>query len=218
MKNSNTIFVILIFTLLLSLSNSSFGQNTSIALRVGSLGVGVEATRSFTSTINGRFGLNYFTYNYNGQNSAGDVLYDLDLNLFSFSLLADWYPFKADFHISGGLLYNSNKIEGVGTPARSFIVGGTIYTPEKLGTLDAKVEPNLKLSPYLGLGWGNAVNADKKLGFVVDIGMIYQGSPDVTLTANGLMEPTSEQEPNVEDDIKNLRFYPVISLGLTYQF
>lgn len=214
----NKIIVSLIFVLQIAYYSTSFSQNTGLALRVSTLGIGIEATRNIIPTLNGRVGINYFSYNYAGENKAEDIKYDLDSKMLSFSALADWYPFTAKFHISGGILYNASKIEGTGNPTRSYTVGGTIYTPEKMGYLDATVEPDLSFTPYLGLGWGNPVQSNKKISFMADIGLIYQGSPDVTLTAHGLMEPTAEQEPDVEDDIKNLKFYPVISLGLSYKF
>lgn len=217
MKKQNRILINLILALLIIFPVIAFAQGTALSLRVGSLGIGLEAVQSIKPTINIRVGINYFTYSYKMKNEAVYVEYDMDINAFSISALVDWFPFKGEFHFSGGLLYNGNYTKGIGISTRTYTIGGKEYTPEKLGTLSVKVEPKLKFSPYLGLGWGNAVRADKKFGFAVDIGMIYQGSPDVTLTADGLMEPTAEQEPDVENDIKNLRFYPVISFGLTYK-
>ncbi|MGD8777483.1 MAG: hypothetical protein PVH88_00800 [Ignavibacteria bacterium] len=208
--------VILFLTLVFPLI--SHAQGTAISLKAGSLGLGFEATRTIFQNLNGRVAINYFSYNYNGESKSGDVNYDLDFNLLSFTVFFDWFPFESGFHLSGGFLYSNNNIEGLGKPTRTYTVGGTIYTPEKLGNLNAKVEPSLKFSPYLGLGWGNAVEQDKKLGFLVNLGIIYQGSPDVTLTAKGLLEPTAEQEPDVENDIRNLKYYPVLTIGLTYQF
>lgn len=132
--------------------------------------------------------------------------------------MIDWFPFDNQIYLSGGFLYNTNKIEGNGTPLKTYTIGAKIYTPEKLGRLFATVEPKIKVSPYLGFGWGNSVKAGKGLGFRFDAGMIYQGAPDVTLQANGLIEPTAEQEPDVENDLRNLKYYPVLSFGLTYKF
>ena len=101
------------------------------------------------------------------------------------------------------------------TPSESYDIGGRIYTPEMLGNLSVNVGFH-KVAPYLGFGL-RSVNV-KGLGFTGDIGAFYHGPPSVDLTASSLLEPSTEQAPIIEDNIKWFSFYPVITLGLIYTF
>ena len=70
------------------------------------------------------------------------------------------------------------------------------------------------------------VNPEKQWGFICDIGVIYQDSPNLKLTSKGgtlSSNPTflanlKAQEKDTEDSIEDFRFYPVITLGLIYKF
>ena len=93
-----TIVIMALF--LLVFSTISYAQNSSIGLRVSTLGAGIEADRSFSDSTGARVGFNYFTADYSAK--IDDIDYDLDLNLMSVSVLLDWHPFKGSFRISGG--------------------------------------------------------------------------------------------------------------------
>jgi len=84
-----------------------------------------------------------------------------------------------------------------------------------LGNLSADVRFN-KITPYIGFGFGNADGPGS--GFSFNAGAIYHGPPGVKLSADGLLEPSTEQAPIIEDNINWFRFYPVISLGYIYKF
>jgi hypothetical protein len=75
-------------------------------------------------------------------------------------------------------------------------------------------------APYFGVGWGNATNG--RFGLALDLGVVLQGIPQVSLTATGLVssDPNFVQELNrevqeLENDISAFKYYPVISLGLS---
>jgi hypothetical protein len=77
--------------------------------------------------------------------------------------------------------------------------------------------------PYLGLGWGNAVDNDKRWGISLDVGVYYQGEPEVTLTQVGGTLAVSAadlaaEEKQLEDELDDFEFYPVATLGLHYRF
>ena len=75
--------------------------------------------------------VNYFTYDYNGEES--DIDYDLNLELKSFGLFADVHPFKQAFRISAGFLINGNEFSGNGKiTGTSFEIGDVTYNSAKL--------------------------------------------------------------------------------------
>lgn len=204
-----------ILFMLLSIPNVS-AQKYAVSLKASTIGVSLEGVRSFGDQLNARAGLSYFTFNTSGGGGGDDYTYDGKLKLLTFSALADWFPFEYNFRITGGIFINLNKGDLTLTPATTHSLGGTVYTPEMLGSLSATVDVN-KISPYLGLGYGNRLLTEG-LGFTLDVGAIYQGAPKVDLTAKGLLEPSAEQGPLIEDNIKWFKFYPVLAIGLIYNF
>ena len=134
------------------------------------------------------------------------------MKLQSFSVLVD-YLLGGGFYLSGGAYINNNKIEATGMSSIDMEYDNSTYTPEELGDFSVAVDFS-KLAPYLGLGF----RSSGKVGFAMNLGALYMNSPKVTMLANGMIEPTAEQAPQVEEDLKGLKLYPVFSLGLVVGF
>jgi len=194
----------------------SSAQNYSISLKASTLGISIEGIRSFGEQFNARVGISYFSLNVTGGGGSNDFVYNGKLKPFTFSALADWFPFSSFYRVTGGIFIDLNKMDLTLSSATSHTVGNTTYTPEILGNVIAKLTFN-KITPYLGIGIGNR-NNQQGFAFSLDIGAIYQGAPKVDLSANGLLEPSAEQGPQIEDNIKWFQFYPVLAVGITYNF
>ena len=207
---------------LLVFASTSYTQSSSIGLKVSTLGAGLEAERSFTNSTGIRIGINYFPYD--RTDTLDDIEYNVDLKLMSLSALLDWHPFEGSFRISGGVLYNGNEIEVDSKATASYQIGDTTYNAGEVGTLKGKIDFN-DIAPYLGLGWDTSFGKDKGFGFLFELGAIYQGSPDVDLSADGLLandqtfqNNLAKEEENMQSDVDDYKFYPVVSLGLNYRF
>ena len=211
-----TILLPLIVPLLLTVTAQVGADSYAVALRPGTLGISIEGIRSLSTTLDARVGVSYFSFTYNGGSEKDDYFFDSDCRLSAASALVDWYPRSSPFHISGGVFFNFNDIRALLTPSRSHEVNGRVYTPEMLGNLSAKVGFNT-VTPYFGVGVA-FIHPGTGLGYMFDIGALYQGPPRVDLSASGLLEPSVEQEPVIEDNIKWFSFYPVVSFGLLYVF
>lgn len=193
-----------------------FAQNYAVSLKASTVGVSLEGVRSFGSQFNARAGLSYFSVKMNGGGGSENYSYDAKLKLLTISALADWFPFDFNMHVTGGAFINLNKGDITLWPTTSHQLGGTIYTPEMMGTLAANVEVD-KISPYLGIGFGSRILSEG-LEFSLDVGALYQGAPRVDLTANGLLEPSAEQGSIVEHNVKWFKFYPIVAIGIIYKF
>ncbi len=201
-------------------SSIIYSQDFAAALKVGTTGISAEAVRSFSPKFNARLGFSFFSYRINGGGGdKDDYSYDAKLGLFSISALADYFPFERGLKLTAGLVINLNKFEADMKPTRSYTVGGDLYTPDLLGTMNADISFN-KIAPYIGIGFGNPTAGAKGLGFSFDIGTIYQGSPKAKLSATGLIEPSAspEQQQQLEENLSWFKWYPVLSLGITYKF
>jgi hypothetical protein len=187
--------------------------------RVGTLGIGVEVTKLLAPGFNARVGFNLFSYGYSAVED--EVNYDMNLNLRSFAILFDLHPApNRGFRLTGGILLNGNGVDMTALSMTSYTIGNTTYSADQLGTLEGKVDLG-NVTPYLGIGYGNAVS--RRIAFHFDLGVVFQGAPDVTLSATGLiaLDPRfvsdlNEEEASIEDSIRWFKYYPVVSLGISF--
>ncbi len=201
----------------------SHAESSMVAgVHLGLLGPGLDLGFSISDKVDVKLGFNSFTYGRDGTES--DIDYDMDLKLRTAFAQADWHPAGGGFFLAGGLYYNGNKLEGTAKPSASYDIAGTTYTAAQVGTLSTKIDFNT-MAPYLGLGWGAAVAQQEGFSFRLDLGVLYQGSPNADLTANGLLasDPTfqadlQEEERQLQDAIDGFRWYPVVQLGVSYAF
>jgi len=201
----------------------SYAEGIGVTGRISTLGLGVEVTKSMTTALNARVGFNTWSYNENFSDNDG-IEYEFNLELRSMSALLDWHPFNGGFRLSGGLFYNKNNITATAKPKSSYSIGNSTYTAAQIGSVTANIDFKTMV-PYLGIGWGNAVGKDKRLGIVFDLGIVYQGSPDVSMQATGLVasDPTfqadlAREEQELQNDVDEFKYYPVVSLGISYKF
>jgi hypothetical protein len=195
----------------------------AFVIKAGTLGLSLEGIARLNPKVNARLGVNAFEYDYSGTES--DIKYDFDLELFSVSALFDWHPFGNSFRTTIGLLFNQNSLDMKAKPAGSFEIGDSTYTAAQVGTLSGELEVE-EASPYVGIGWGNALGREQKWTVYLDLGVVYQGSPKVNLASTGgslSSDPTFQanlvrEEQNLEDDLEEFKFYPVIAFGIAYKF
>ncbi len=181
-----------------------------IGVRAGTTGVGGDIGWGLLPTLSARLG--YSGFSYDSDVSTTNVRYDGKLKLSNLSGLLDWSPL-GPFRITAGVMGGDNKLDVTGTPTTG-------------GSLRGTVKPGNRTAPYLGFGYGNVAGAG--VNFYFDIGVIFQGSPKVTLTADcsGLSGPQCTQLQNtaaterqsLEDKLSKYKYYPVASIGITIGF
>lgn len=216
----------------------AYEPNLGVAARVSTLGLSLEMTTGITETFNLRAGVNQYDYDYDPEpeeDSDNELTYNGSLDLSSLAAYADWHPWGGAFRLSAGVVFNGNEI---GASARceqaSCEVGDQSFDADDIGTIIALIDFD-SIAPYTGLGWGNAVAADTGFGFQFDIGVMFQGSPGVSLNSEGscqgslgnnptadcqqeLDEALAEEEQEIQQDADDFDLYPVISLGVRYKF
>lgn len=207
---------ILLMVTMLSGSLAAQG-GVGVAGHVGTLGLGVDVAIAAAPNIGLRAGGNIMPLDFDGEYSG--VSYSIELQSPQFMALVDLYPAGA-FRLSGGLRYSNSNIVLTGDVTQSVDIGGTLYSLESLvGTI---VTPDI--APYVGIGFGNP--AARPFGFFVDLGVAYQGEPELELVATGnattlpdFDQDLEEERLDIEEDLgKYFKFYPVISVGLSIGF
>ncbi len=139
---------------------------------------------------------------------------DGKVNFTNLDFLIDFYPFKSSFKIVGGLSYFiNNRLESRGYFTESLNLGEFELSPDELGDVTISAEW-AKWAPYMGLGFGKAV-PNKRVGFGFEIGTYYGGAPDVRVVATEMLSPTSEEEAQLEENLKSYAWIPYLNFRLS---
>lgn len=80
--------------------------------------------------------------------------------------------------------------------------------------VDATVDWS-SLAPYVGMGFGNSTNGGR-WSFAFDLGVMFTGLMDFART--GAAHVQVREQFNPEDPLSEMKYYPVLSLGLAYRF
>lgn len=196
------------------------------SLKVGTLGVGADVTIGISGKLNARANLNYFkfgkTFTEDEDEEGGGGTVEPKLDLLSIGALLDWHPWAQGFRASAGLYLNKNKLDLTAETSDTVEINEHEYFVSDIG---GKVDFN-SLAPYLGIGYGNAVQANGRWHFSLDVGAMFSGSPKVSLHATS-SDPALQSQldadiagevEDIEDDLKVFKIHPVVSLGVSYRF
>jgi hypothetical protein len=195
---------------------SSFGM--AIGLKSSSFGFGGEIVAAVSPRINLRLGATYMRLAFAYQDEGFALDGDNKILLGSVSLIADW-QFHKNAYLCAGVLHSMNSLTLTGVSTRTFTIGAITVDPEKVGSLTYDIKADMPVSPYLGFGLGRNITKDGVVGFAIEGGVVYQGSPKVNLIGTGMISPTaSEQQRQIlEDNVADVKFYPMLSAQLTFR-
>jgi hypothetical protein len=217
---------LLVLALCGSFATAAHADGTGVYLNGGTTGFGLGVTTG-TNSLTGRLSFDTWKRTFTQSDSNGN--YNVDLKLQNVAALMDWYPFAGSFRTTLGLVANGNKATLTATSVNGqYTFNGQTYTASDVGSYSGEMKFN-SMAPYLGIGWGNPVATAKTWGLMSDIGVLFQGSPKVTstVTCSTALTPTqctalqndvAAGAAQLESDLKNYKYYPVISIALSYHF
>ncbi|NRA28703.1 MAG: hypothetical protein HRU11_00460 [Parvularculaceae bacterium] len=215
--------------------------STAALIGTASAGIGVDASVS-TAGLSGnvhfdvmpmvtlRGGINYLEYEAEDIEFDG-VEYDTDLDFTQFGLYADLHPLPIlrSFTITAGYVFGEREFEAIATPLEDTQIGDVTFTPEQFGSLIG----NGSLGDsgfYGGLGFDSTTRGFIPISFVLRAGVIVSDSPEFSLRSEGgladtdptlraqLDEEIAREVANINDEIEDFKFYPVISFGIGIGF
>ena len=191
------------------------GDMGTIYTQIGSNGLGLGYAKSVSQdwAVRGQYNaLPKTSFSGDvGDFGSGSSL-TIDINWSSVQLLGDWYPSDGGFRVSGGVVFNSNKITLAGT--------GTVGTNTAPSAVNAEIKMSDSLAPYAGIGYSTRPKDAKGFGFTYDLGVMFQ-NPKATLAATGggvTAAQIEEQRVKVQDAIDKLKIMPAFSIGVSYSF
>jgi hypothetical protein len=196
--------------LILTLLAAGSAQAAGIGVRAGTTGLGGDVAWRIAPTLSARVG--YSALIWDRDVSTANVRYDSKLKLSNLNTFLDFSPL-GPLRLTGGFVFNDNKYDVTGDPG--FGSGSSISGTVKAGKSAA---------PYLGIGYGNVSGLG--VNFYVDLGVVFQGSPRASLTANcgslasctALQNEAAAEQARLQDELKNFKYFPVLNIGLTVGF
>jgi hypothetical protein len=211
-KRNMALTVALAASLLAAGAQADEGLGLGVAGKVGTLGYGIELGYRFNNYLAVRAGINKGSFGYSATESGTDYDYTMDFDNVPVTL--DWFVFGGTFRVTGGVVSNNNKLTG--TASGLVDIGGITYPGS--ATTETRFA---KTSTYLGIGWGSLPSTTKGFGMSFDIGVMGQGSPTTTITSTSQPVPPADiaaEEASLNEDLKNYKYWPVVSLGIGYTF
>ncbi len=210
-------YILALVALALIAVPTSTAAQIGIAGRVGTLGLGAEIGLELSENIVLRGGMGFTPL------ELGNDFSDMTLTATFPSTISagiDLFPGGGSFRISGGVLFHPDEIELEGIPTGSVDIGGTTYSQSDLGTLSGTIGGSSEIAPFVTIGWGKHTSSG--FGLFLDLGVAYQGEPEVDVTVSGpiaadetFISNLDQEVAQFEDDLgPYLKFYPILSIGM----
>jgi hypothetical protein len=222
-------------SVILGFSTLSYAQEAqSVGISVGSIGADIEYSRLIAPEYNLALRLTAGGMSYSGDYDDTDTHYDTDLSLFNAGATLEYHPFKSGFYLGIGAYYQNDDYTMDATPSGGvFEFNGNTYPAALVGSVAGDVADLNNLVPYLGIGYDASLFNNGKLFFTFKAGAWYQGTATVNLTAHDcaldsvpgsplgcddLRYDLRQEEKDINEDIQDYKWWPVVQFGLSYRF
>jgi hypothetical protein len=99
-----------------------------------------------------------------------------DVRMSHWDLLADYLLSRREtWRLTFGLAYHPNKSIATEATIRDFRYNKVVYTPKELGMVTACLSGRSKISPYVGIGFGQSI-PKKRIRISGELGVYYLGN------------------------------------------
>jgi hypothetical protein len=192
----------------------------------GTIGFGGGLAATFNDQFAARLG--YTTYEYTVEDlEESDLVLDGKAELGGVHAFLDWHPFGGAFRLSVGAIENASLSAHAEPMAGTYTLNGTTYSAQDIGEANATARYD-SISPYAGIGFGRTLSRDGRFAFSADLGVVFTGSPQVELNAtcaapNAMLcaeihDDVAAEEAELQREADELKYWPVIAIGLSYRF
>ncbi len=212
-----------LLTLLAISATASANDDFWVGVKAGTLGYGVEGSWRPLGWLDLRAGANFYDYDDTG--SKAGVNYDATLALDTIYVTGNFSFPLSPFRLTAGAFTNNNEMQMVSQAMPSYDLGATQgYLPAEVGSLRSVTSFD-GVSPYIGGGFDFSVM--NRLGLSLDFGVLWQGDPQVSLTSDGALALINDagfladleaERQELENELEDLKAYPVISIGFNFNF
>jgi hypothetical protein len=195
-------------------------QQKSIQLNLGTQGIGGEFKYGVSPGVSLRAGVNVVPLKANNVFKISDFrsTSNVSADFYNVHFLADYNPLKkiSWLRLVGGFAYFFKANGGLRvTPTDNYTYGDLVLSGDQIGYLDLKIDWK-GVAPYLGISLWHAF-PDKKFGVNFDIGSYHLSRPEASIIGTGLLEGNSTQTPQLQSNIKNYRWLPVVQMNFNFK-
>lgn len=192
----------------------------ALAINLSTVGIGIEYAHNINKHLNARLRLNLLQISNLEQAmelGGAPTFITANVDIFNTDLLLEYLPFSnKNFKlVVGGSFISSGKADINIAYNEAIKYGDIVIEPEDIGDMTIGVD-YAGFAPYMGLGWGRAVPR-KNVGFGIEIGTYYVGSPDVSLAATNMLADTSQEEGQLQENMNDYKWFPFLNLRLAFR-
>ncbi len=210
---------------LLTAGSATAGDNLWMGFKAGTLGLGLEATWRPIPWLDVRAGFN--KYDYEDNRADAGIAYTSTLQLDTYYGTVNFLFPVSPLRVTVGAYSNGNEFQMASTAAADYDIGNDNFLASEVGTLRSTTYFE-SVAPYLGVGFDFSIVG--KVGLSLDLGVLWQGDPSVSLTADGTLanDPgplgdifraeLAAEALQLEAEFEDYKAYPVISLGINFNF
>jgi hypothetical protein len=170
----------------------------------------------------------YTGYDYTVKDiESGDVSLDGTAELGGVQALLDWYPLGGRFRISAGLMENAKVTATAKPTASTYTFDGMTYSTADVAQARGTARFD-SMAPYLGVGFGRALSSTGRFAFTADVGVAFTGAADVKLDVTctqsaaalcaQIQDDVAAEQAELQADADDFKYWPVVSVGLSYRF
>lgn len=188
----------------------------SVGVTGGTLGIGPEVSYQASENIGVRANATFFSISQDFD--SDDLTYSGKAKLSSGGLMIDVRPTGGGFRLSAGARINGNNVEAVAAPTGPVEINGTTYTAAQVGTVEGGLDFK-SFAPMLTLGYSGT---GEGLRFSIDAGAMFQGNArvqDFSASGGGVSAADlAAEQASLQDDVNGYKIYPVLQIGLGFNF
>lgn len=207
-----------------------------VGAKAGINGIGLNLGVGLTKTLNVRLSVSQVDIDDEDESvtvgddgAEGDIDAELEFDFGSNAVLLDWHVFNGSFRFTAGMFKQTGAVDLSGSLQSDIIVDGQPLATNDLGEISGEVKLSDSYQPYLGIGWGRAAGGKAGFSFTADIGVALldpeveldadvNTGGDNTLSQSELNQRLAELEGDTEDELDDLKLWPVLSVGVNYTF
>lgn len=194
-----------------------------VGANIGTPGVGLQVSGQISSMVVLRANVDGMSLSRDEDYS--DVSYDGKVKTLTGGLFADVHPGGGAFFVSGGAYAGERKIDLDAEPSAPVEIGGVTFTPAQVGRITGKASLS-DFQPFLGMGFDNTFTSERGWGVRAMAGVAFSKKPKVELSASGgllsedpaFLARLRQEEADLREDAKDVRYFPVLQVGLTRRF
>jgi hypothetical protein len=191
----------------------------AVGARIGTLGIGAEASFRINDRIAIRGG--YGIVPYELEQEVNDVKYNVEPTSKLPNIGVDLKLGMIRF--GGGLMFFQEETTLLGTPTGTVTFGNRTYTGSELGTVSGGIDHGSTV-PYGIIGFGNPSGTG--FGMFLDLGAGFTKEPVLALEVSGPARNNAQfnadlevERQKIQDELdKYFKVWPIISLGFRFGF